>query len=69
MRIVTLVAVIAIGFGVWALIPKARQLSPVATGQESTDDGQASRTTAGLQVLYDFRAASGPLVKDRSGNC
>ena len=68
MRIVTLVAVIAIGFGVWALIPKARQLSPVATGQESTDDGQASRATAGLQVLYDFRAASGPLVKDRSGN-
>ena len=27
----------------------------------------STRTRSGLQVLYDFRSADGPLVKDRSG--
>ncbi|MCP4812872.1 MAG: LamG domain-containing protein, partial [Planctomycetaceae bacterium] len=42
---------------------------PTATAQDPVGvSAKEVRVTKGLQVLYDFRVSSGPLIKDYSGN-
>jgi hypothetical protein len=62
---------LSIGMGLLAgvLICTGQRTAIRAAGQPpGPATVQLSRATSGLQVLYDFQSASGPLVKDRSGN-
>ena len=68
MRTPTLFLSLGMGLLVGALIYFDQGASIPASAQPPTTPDPASlRVRQGLQVLYDFSATSGPLVKDRSG--